>query len=64
MNKEAWEARSQNKGSLLASGLPGQVPVLDSMRLVCCRTKAGAPVRFIIRVISFEPDDAAVAFKS
>ena len=43
--------------------LPGQFPVSDTMRLIGVFAQALLPIRFVVAVVAFEPDDLAVAFE-
>jgi hypothetical protein len=43
--------------------LPRQMTVLDSMRLDGGGAESGAAIGFVVGVIPFKPDDAAVAFE-
>ena len=41
----------------------GQLPVLDAVRLVGVRAEPRCSVRFVLAVVSVEPDDTAIALE-
>ena len=50
-------------GERRSSDLPCQMAVLDPMGLIGGSAEASAAIGFVIRIVPFEPDDAAVAFE-
>src|SRR6266550_5244168 len=40
-----------------------ELPVLDPVRLICRRSQPRLAIFFILRIVSFKPDDLAVAFE-
>src|SRR5215212_8226426 len=48
---------------MFAPSTSGEFSVLDAVRLIGFGAKAALPVGFVILVIAFEPDGAAVAFE-